>query len=221
MADTQFLTLYARHQGPVKSSGISCRRFALNAHRSYRSRARWARSDGEWQRLLLHLACVRTAIPMVDLVRLMSTRALRRGGVFRIQWSDLDRKKKLVLVRDRKDPRAKRGEHTQLTALELVARSADLDARHLGDLFRCAARSVTLQQCSLTRYFIQQALGGIMGGTFSGGCLAVWWAANRLIRRSVAIDDYDIFRTLNCAANAILIVHAVAELPQSIAESHR
>lgn len=35
--------------------------------------------------------------------------AMRRGEVARIRWDDLDRDKKMVLIRDRKDPRAKVG----------------------------------------------------------------------------------------------------------------
>ncbi|MFM9888863.1 MAG: hypothetical protein ACKVQT_38055, partial [Burkholderiales bacterium] len=53
-----------------------------------------------------------------DLVRLMATSALRRGEVFRIQWADLDRKKKLVLVHDRKDPRAKQGNDQWIPFIE-------------------------------------------------------------------------------------------------------
>lgn len=44
-----------------------------------------------------------------DVVRFAVATALRRGEIVRLQWADLDREKRLLLVRDRKDPRQKQG----------------------------------------------------------------------------------------------------------------
>lgn len=44
-----------------------------------------------------------------DVVRFAVATAMRRGEVVRLLWDDLDESKKLVLVRDRKDPRKKAG----------------------------------------------------------------------------------------------------------------
>jgi integrase len=44
-----------------------------------------------------------------DIVRFAIATALRRGEITRIQWGDVDEKKRMVLVRDRKDPRQKAG----------------------------------------------------------------------------------------------------------------
>jgi integrase len=44
-----------------------------------------------------------------DIVVFAVATAMRRGEIGRITWADVDRDKKLLLVRDRKDPRAKAG----------------------------------------------------------------------------------------------------------------
>lgn len=44
-----------------------------------------------------------------DVVRFAVATAMRRGEITRIQWADVDDAKRLVLVRDRKDPRQKQG----------------------------------------------------------------------------------------------------------------
>lgn len=46
---------------------------------------------------------------MEDVVRVALTVGLRRGEIFRIRWADLNVGRRLVLVRDRKDPRRKVG----------------------------------------------------------------------------------------------------------------
>jgi integrase len=44
-----------------------------------------------------------------DIVRFAVATAMRRGEIVRIQWADVDEAKRMVLVRDRKDPRQKKG----------------------------------------------------------------------------------------------------------------
>lgn len=44
-----------------------------------------------------------------DAVEFAAYTAMRRGEVCRIAWADVDEEKKMVLVRDRKDPRKKKG----------------------------------------------------------------------------------------------------------------
>lgn len=50
-------------------------------------------------------------VMFADIVRLAVLTAMRQGELTRIRWSDIDAAKKLVLVRDRKDPRNKKGNH--------------------------------------------------------------------------------------------------------------
>lgn len=47
--------------------------------------------------------------PYRPLIQMMTAIGVRRGEVCRLRWEDLDRERKLILVRDRKDPRAKKG----------------------------------------------------------------------------------------------------------------
>lgn len=44
-----------------------------------------------------------------DVVRFAVATAMRRGEIARLQWADVDATKRLVLIRDRKDPRRKAG----------------------------------------------------------------------------------------------------------------
>ena len=44
-----------------------------------------------------------------DIVRFAVATAMRRGEIGRLHWSDIDAHKRLILVRDRKDPRRKAG----------------------------------------------------------------------------------------------------------------
>jgi integrase len=46
-----------------------------------------------------------------DAVRFAVGTGMRRGEITRLRWADLDESKHLVLVRDRKDPREKKGNH--------------------------------------------------------------------------------------------------------------
>lgn len=47
--------------------------------------------------------------PYADIVRFGIATAMRRGEIVKLRWDDLDSEKRLVLVRDRKDPRKKQG----------------------------------------------------------------------------------------------------------------
>lgn len=70
---------------------------------------------------------------MQDIVRFAVASAMRRGEICRIAWDDVDEKRKLVLVRDRKHPRKKAG-NNQLVPLigdawEILSRQPRTDAR--------------------------------------------------------------------------------------------
>lgn len=53
--------------------------------------------------------CAHVAPWLSDVVMFAIHSAMRRGEIVRLKWADLDEKKRLVLVRDRKDPRQKVG----------------------------------------------------------------------------------------------------------------
>lgn len=73
-----------------------------------------------------HAERERLGPPMADIVRLAITLGLRRGEILRVRWDDLDTGRKLLLVRDRKDPRKKEGNNQWVPligdALEIIER---------------------------------------------------------------------------------------------------
>lgn len=75
----------------------------------------------------------RTMLRMPDLIRLSALIGLRRGEGTRIRWEDLDEARRLVLVRDRKDPRKKIGNDQWVPligdALEIILRQPRDDER--------------------------------------------------------------------------------------------
>ena len=63
---------------------------------------------GRCPRVLAWLAAEKGQI-YADAALFSAITAMRRGEVCRILWADLDDEKKMVLIRDRKDPRQKVG----------------------------------------------------------------------------------------------------------------
>jgi len=59
-----------------------------------------------------------------DVIRFALATAMRRGEIARLLWTDLDEAKRLVLIRDRKDPRRKAGNHQHVPLLELAGHDA-------------------------------------------------------------------------------------------------
>lgn len=57
------------------------------------------------------------AIPFIDILNFSILSCMRIGEVCRIRWDDIDEKQKAVLVRDRKDPRKKDGNHMMVPLL--------------------------------------------------------------------------------------------------------
>lgn len=74
---------------------------------------------------------------MADLVRFAIASAMRRAEICRIRWSDLDVERRLVMIRDRKHPKAKKGNHqwvplidrTGFDAWEILNRQPRCDER--------------------------------------------------------------------------------------------
>lgn len=82
-------------------------------------------------------------IPYVDILNFSILSCMRIGEVCSILWSDLDRVNKSVMVRDRKDPRKKAGNHMIVPLLggsfEIAARQPETEDR----IFPYNPRSVT------------------------------------------------------------------------------
>ncbi|MBV8043830.1 site-specific integrase, partial [Pluralibacter sp.] len=56
-------------------------------------------------------------IPFVDILKFSVLSCMRIGEVCRLRWEDIDEAQKSVLVRDRKDPRKKGGNHMKVALL--------------------------------------------------------------------------------------------------------
>lgn len=72
-------------------------------------------------------------LPMVDIVTVLLRSGFRRGELFRITWDDLDEAARMVMVRDRKHPRQKKGNDEWVPliaeAFEIVTRQPRIDKR--------------------------------------------------------------------------------------------
>lgn len=83
-----------------------------------------------------------------DVVRFAVGTAMRRGEIVKVTWADLDAKKKMILVRDRKDPRKKEGNDQWVPLLgdmwELVQEQSKDDA---------AGRIFPIHPQTLSKYF--------------------------------------------------------------------
>lgn len=92
-------------------------------------------TEDELQRLFLYFRenAERTHLKMEDIIRAAITLGLRRGELFRVEWSDLDEAKKMLLVRDRKHPRQKKGNDQWIPLIgegwDLVQRQPQTDKR--------------------------------------------------------------------------------------------
>lgn len=78
----------------------------------------------EYARQAAHRSALWAAMP--DMIDVAVQTALRRGELLRIRWEDVDAARRLVLVRDRKDPRHKDGNDQRVPlvgdALEVIQR---------------------------------------------------------------------------------------------------
>lgn len=75
-------------------------------------------------------------IPMGRIVKFAIATAMRQEEITRVTWDDLDHRHKMLLIRDRKDPRHKRGNHQNVPLLDVSGYNAWLlveeQAQHLG-----------------------------------------------------------------------------------------
>jgi integrase len=63
-------------------------------------------------------------LPMLDLMRFAISSGMRAGEVLRLRWADLDPSRRLVLIRDRKDPRRKEGNDQLVPLLDVTGYDA-------------------------------------------------------------------------------------------------
>ena len=103
-------------------------------------------TEDELFRILQHLENGRGHI-YAEAVRFSVATAMRRGEVCKLLWSDVDEAKKLVLVRDRKDPRKKVGNNQWVPLLP--AAWAIVQRQPKGD------RLFPIEPGTLSKYFTE------------------------------------------------------------------
>lgn len=96
-------------------------------------------TDDEIAALIEHFRGMnRLTIPMARIIKFAIATAMRQDEICRVTWEDVNSRTKMLLIRDRKDPRNKRGNHQRIP---LLARSGydawallEEQGRHTGEL---------------------------------------------------------------------------------------
>src|SRR3546814_7086221 len=146
---------------PVDLARVALKRLGLISKSRQRDRRP---TPDEIRRLLDHFDHNRyLVIPMGRIVRFALASAMRQEEISRIRWSDVDVEQRIVLVRDRKDPREKDGNDQWVPLLNLagfdalrllsVQRKYDTrgdrifpyNPRSVGTAFRRACRALQIE----------------------------------------------------------------------------
>ncbi|NOI32179.1 site-specific integrase [Vibrio coralliilyticus] len=85
----------------------------------------------------------KTRIPFTDILEFSILTCMRIGEVCKIRWDDLDETNRTVVVRDRKDPRKKSGNHMLVPLLGESFDIAMRQPRKSERIFPCNERSVS------------------------------------------------------------------------------
>ena len=102
---------------PVNHGRIALKRLGLIAHSNERDRRP---TDDELEKLVAHFdANPRQIIPMGRIIKFAVATAMRQEEIFRVTWSDLNTRTKMLTIRDRKDPRQKKGNDQRIPLLDV------------------------------------------------------------------------------------------------------
>jgi len=112
----------AIHGIPVDTECVQFARVALNRLGLIgRGQERDRRpTPDELDRLFTHFDQTPSIIPIGRIVRFAIATAMRQEEICSIVWEDVDFEKRLIIVRDRKDPRSKTGNHRKVPMLNLT-----------------------------------------------------------------------------------------------------
>lgn len=146
---------------PVDLARIALKRLGLVGKSKCRDRRP---TRDELDRLMAHLEeNPRQSIPIARIVRFAIATAMRQDEICRIRWQDVDSETRTVIVRDRKDPRDKSGNHQRVPLLsasgidawQLLTEQAKLSSggdrvfpyngRSVGTAFRRACRELGIE----------------------------------------------------------------------------
>lgn len=93
---------------------------SLGLLKSSRARTRRPTTE-ELQRLTDHFASnPRQLIPMDRVIQFAIATAMREAEIFHLEWTDVDLRRRLITIRDRKTPHDKRGNHEVIPMLDLT-----------------------------------------------------------------------------------------------------
>jgi integrase len=123
--DVGFIKLVVQHAAavhgipvraePIDFGRIALKRLGLVGHSRERDRRP---TEGEIKRLIAHFeGNPRQLIPMGQIIRFAIATAMRQEEICRVAWSDLDTRTRMLTIRDRKDPRAKKGNDQRIPLL--------------------------------------------------------------------------------------------------------
>jgi integrase len=102
---------------PVVLARIALARLGLIGKGDERNRRQ---TQDELDRLIAAFeANLRQQIPLGRIVRFAVATAMRQEEICRIEWADFDRENKMLLIRDRKDPRRKNGNNQRIPLLDV------------------------------------------------------------------------------------------------------
>lgn len=102
---------------PVNLARIALRSLGLIGKGNERDRRP---TEEELKALYGYFDCnPRQIIPMSRIIKFAIASAMRQEEICRVTWGDLDLQKKLLLIRDRKDPREKKGNNQRIPLLNV------------------------------------------------------------------------------------------------------
>jgi len=108
---------------PVLQARIALKRLGLIGKGRERDRRP---TEEELQKLFVHFDNnPRQLIPMSRIIRFAIATAMRQEEICRVMWSDLNVRTKMLMIRDRKDPRAKLGNDQRIPLLAISGYDAN------------------------------------------------------------------------------------------------
>ena len=114
----------------------------LDPHSKERSREP---TDDELERLYAHWSDGKTRVPMETICKLAIATSMRQNEICTLLVEDVDRAAKTVVIRDRKDPKAKEGNNQTVPLLPQAWAILEplIEGKTEGFIFTCTANSVS------------------------------------------------------------------------------
>ena len=99
---------------PMDMARIALKRLGLVGKSNERDRRP---TEDELNKLFDHFKSPSQKIPMARIIQFAIATAMRQDEIFRATWSDLNKRTKMLTIRDRKDPRQKKGNDQEIPLL--------------------------------------------------------------------------------------------------------